>query len=109
MNPPKALNVWVVDDDASIRWVLERALKQGGMRTTAFEQADTVLTALRREEPDVLLTDIRMPGRDGLELLEEIRSKRPRLPVIVMTAHSDLESDFELFCEVMPEALGIEG
>ena len=92
MNPSKALNVWVVDDDASIRWVLERALKQGGMRTTAFEQADTVLTALRREEPDVLLTDIRMPGRDGLELLEEIRSKRPRLPVIVMTAHSDLES-----------------
>jgi two-component system nitrogen regulation response regulator GlnG len=92
MNPSKALNVWVVDDDASIRWVLERALKQGGMRTTSFEQADTVLTALRREEPDVLLTDIRMPGRDGLELLEEIRSKRPRLPVIVMTAHSDLES-----------------
>ncbi len=92
MNPPKALNVWVVDDDASIRWVLERALKQGGMRTTAFEQAETVLTALRREEPDVLLTDIRMPGRDGLELLEEIRAKRPRLPVIVMTAHSDLES-----------------
>jgi len=92
MNPAKALNVWVVDDDASIRWVLERALKQGGMRTTSFEQADTVLTALRREEPDVLLTDIRMPGRNGLDLLEEIRSKRPRLPVIVMTAHSDLES-----------------
>jgi two-component system nitrogen regulation response regulator GlnG len=92
MNPAKALNVWVVDDDASIRWVLERALKQGGMRTTAFEQADSVLTALRREEPDVLLTDIRMPGRDGLDLLDEIRSKRPRLPVIVMTAHSDLES-----------------
>jgi two-component system nitrogen regulation response regulator GlnG len=92
MNPAKTLNVWVVDDDASIRWVLERALKQGGMRPTAFEQADSVLTALRREEPDVLLTDIRMPGRDGLELLEEIRSKRPRLPVIVMTAHSDLES-----------------
>jgi two-component system nitrogen regulation response regulator GlnG len=62
------------------------------MRTTAFEQAETVLTALRREEPDVLLTDIRMPGRDGLDLLDEIRSKRPRLPVIVMTAHSDLES-----------------
>jgi len=89
---PKALNVWVVDDDASIRWVLERALKQGGMHTTSFEQAESVLTALRREEPDVLLTDIRMPGRDGLDLLEEIRAKRPKLPVIVMTAHSDLES-----------------
>ncbi len=92
MNSAKALNVWVVDDDASIRWVLERALEQGGMRATAFEEADAVLAALRREEPDVLVTDIRMPGRSGLDLLEEIRSKRPRLPVIVMTAHSDLES-----------------
>jgi two-component system nitrogen regulation response regulator GlnG len=86
------LNVWVVDDDASIRWVLERALKQGGMTTTLFEESEAALAALRREEPDVLVTDIRMPGRSGLELLEEIRAKRPRLPVIVMTAHSDLDS-----------------
>ncbi|NJD30706.1 MAG: nitrogen regulation protein NR(I) [Gammaproteobacteria bacterium] len=92
MNSAKALNVWVVDDDASIRWVLERALKQGGMHATAFEEADAVLAALRREEPDVLVTDIRMPGRSGLDLLEEIRGKRPKMPVIVMTAHSDLES-----------------
>jgi two-component system nitrogen regulation response regulator GlnG len=92
MNSARILNVWVVDDDASIRWVLERALKQGGMSTTSFELADTVLAALKREEPDVLITDIRMPGRSGLELLEEIRAKRPRLPVIVMTAHSDLDS-----------------
>ena len=92
MNSAKTLNVWVVDDDASIRWVLERALKQGGMQATAFDEADSVLAALRREEPDVLVTDIRMPGRSGLDLLEEIRGKRPRLPVIVMTAHSDLES-----------------
>jgi len=81
-----------VDDDASIRWVLERALKQDGMRPTAFEDADAVLTALRRTAPDVLVTDICMPGRSGLELLEEIRRSRPRLPVIVITAHSDLES-----------------
>jgi two-component system nitrogen regulation response regulator GlnG len=86
------LNVWVVDDDASIRWVLERALKQGGMATTLFEESEAALAALRRDEPDVLVTDIRMPGRNGLELLEEIRAKRPRLPVIVMTAHSDLDS-----------------
>jgi two-component system nitrogen regulation response regulator GlnG len=92
MNPAKTLNVWLVDDDASIRWVLERALQQGGMQTTAFEDADAVLAALAREEPDVLVTDIRMPGRSGLDLLEEIRSRWPRLPVIVMTAHSDLES-----------------
>jgi two-component system nitrogen regulation response regulator GlnG len=92
MNPPKTLNVWIVDDDASIRWVLERALKQGGVQATAFEDADSVLAALKREEPDVLVTDIRMPGKSGLDLLEEIRAKRPRLPVIVMTAHSDLDS-----------------
>jgi len=92
MNPAKALNVWIVDDDASIRWVLERALKQAGVDTVTFEDADAVLEALRREEPDVLVTDIRMPGKSGLDLLEEVRAQRPRLPVIVMTAHSDLDS-----------------
>jgi two-component system, NtrC family, nitrogen regulation response regulator GlnG len=92
MNPQRTLNVWLVDDDASIRWVLERALKQAGMGATAFEDADAVLHALRREEPDVLVTDIRMPGKSGLDLLDEIRTRRPRLPVIVMTAHSDLDS-----------------
>jgi two-component system, NtrC family, nitrogen regulation response regulator GlnG len=90
--PPKSLNVWLVDDDASIRWVLERALRQGGMSPTAFEHADTALAALRRDRPDVLITDIRMPGRSGLDLLTEIRDSQPELPVIVMTAHSDLDS-----------------
>jgi two-component system, NtrC family, nitrogen regulation response regulator GlnG len=90
--PVKSLNVWLVDDDASIRWVLERALRQGGMSPTAFDHADTALAALRRDRPDVLITDIRMPGRSGLELLTEIRDSQPELPVIVMTAHSDLDS-----------------
>jgi two-component system nitrogen regulation response regulator GlnG len=92
MNSAKTLDVWVVDDDASIRWVLERALRQAGVETKSFDNADAVLSALRQGVPDVLVTDIRMPGRSGLEMLEEIRAKRPRLPVIVMTAHSDLES-----------------
>lgn len=90
--PVKPLNVWLVDDDASIRWVLERALRQGGMAPTAFDHADSALAALRRDRPDVLITDIRMPGRSGLELLTEIRDSQPALPVIVMTAHSDLDS-----------------
>ena len=90
--PVKPLNVWLVDDDASIRWVLERALRQGGMSPTAFDHADSALAALRRDRPDVLITDIRMPGRSGLELLTEIRDNQPDLPVIVMTAHSDLDS-----------------
>ena len=88
----KPLNVWLVDDDASIRWVLEKALRQGGMAPTAFDHADSAIAALRRDRPDVLITDVRMPGRSGLELLTEIRGSQPELPVIVMTAHSDLDS-----------------
>ncbi|HUJ52060.1 MAG TPA: nitrogen regulation protein NR(I) [Steroidobacteraceae bacterium] len=88
-----ALKVWLVDDDASIRWVLERALRNDGMAPRAFEAAEPALDALRRDSPpDVLITDIRMPGASGLELLRRIRDARPALPVIVMTAHSDLGS-----------------
>ena len=85
-----ALRVWLIDDDASIRWVLERALRNDGMAPRAFEAAEPALDALRRESPDVLITDIRMPGASGLELLKRIHDARPQLPVIVMTAHSDL-------------------
>src|SRR5215471_6072400 len=88
----ESLRVWLVDDDASIRWVLERALKHGGMSARVFDAAEPALEALRRESPDVLITDIRMPGASGLELLKRIRDARPALPVIVMTAHSDLGS-----------------
>ncbi|MGB5130978.1 MAG: nitrogen regulation protein NR(I), partial [Steroidobacteraceae bacterium] len=88
----KPLDVWLVDDDASIRWVLERALRQGGLQARSFEQADGALAALARELPDVLITDIRMPGTGGLKLLERVRRDHPRLPVIVMTAHSDLDT-----------------
>jgi two-component system nitrogen regulation response regulator GlnG len=88
----QAPRVWLVDDDASICWVLERALRNGGMAPRAFEAAEPALDALDHESPDVLVTDIRMPGQSGLELLRKVRDSRPTLPVIVMTAHSDLES-----------------
>ena len=84
--------VWIVDDDRSIRWVLEKALQQEGMTTTSFDSADGVLSRLVRQQPDVIISDIRMPGASGLELLARIRELHPRLPVIIMTAHSDLES-----------------
>ncbi|MDX1297123.1 MAG: nitrogen regulation protein NR(I) [Pseudomonas sp.] len=84
--------VWIVDDDRSIRWVLEKALQQEGITTQSFDSADGVLSRLAREQPDVILSDIRMPGASGLELLARIREMHPRLPVIIMTAHSDLDS-----------------
>ncbi|KTT23547.1 nitrogen regulation protein NR(I) [Pseudomonas oryzihabitans] len=84
--------VWIVDDDRSIRWVLEKALQQEGMTTVAFDSADSVMTRLSRQQPDVVISDIRMPGTSGLDLLSRIREMHPRLPVIIMTAHSDLDS-----------------
>jgi len=86
------LSVWLVEDDASIRWVLERALRASGMAPRAFEEAQGVLAALASGEPDVLITDIRMPGKSGLKLLDEVQASHPRLPVIVMTAHTDLDA-----------------
>jgi two-component system nitrogen regulation response regulator GlnG len=84
------LRVWLVDDDASIRWVLERALRNGGMLPKAFDSAEPALAALRGDAPDVLITDVRMAGQSGLDLLKRVHLSHPDLPVIVMTAHSDL-------------------
>jgi len=86
------LRVWLVDDDASIRWVLERALKNAGMMPRLFDAAEAALATLGNEMPDVLMTDIRMSGKSGLELLRNVHEQYPGLPVIVMTAHSDLGS-----------------
>ncbi|MDH4571951.1 MULTISPECIES: nitrogen regulation protein NR(I) [Salinicola] len=82
----------IVDDDRAIRWVLERALAQPDLEVQSFERADAALEAIERQPPDVLLTDIRMPGLDGLDLMAKVREMHPDLPVIVMTAHSDLDS-----------------
>jgi two-component system nitrogen regulation response regulator GlnG len=84
--------VWVVDDDSSIRWVLERALKQAGINNESFSDADQLLKRIVSETPDVIISDIRMPGTDGLELLSQINASHPELPVIITTAHSDLDS-----------------
>jgi len=88
----RPLNVWVVDDDQSVRWVLEKALKQAQMETRTFERAEHLLEAIKDGEPDVLITDVRMPGLSGLALLERLRTTKPDLPIIVITAHSDLEN-----------------
>lgn len=83
---------WIVDDDSSIRWVLERALAGAGLTCSTFENSSSVLDALAEQTPDVLLSDIRMPGLDGLGLLKKIKASHPTLPIIIMTAHSDLDA-----------------
>ncbi|WP_027015016.1 nitrogen regulation protein NR(I) [Comamonas composti] len=97
--------IWIVDDDPSIRFVLEKALGREGWSTRSFTQIRDVLTALsevdgqdpERQPPQVLVSDIRMPGGSGLELLEQIRARQPGLPVIIMTAYSDLDSAVSAF------------
>ncbi len=93
----KSETVWIIDDDKSIRWVVEKALQKADISTRSFSGATDLLGALQNDLPDALITDIRMPGMDGLELLNKIQLSHPNLPVIVMTAHSDLESAVSAF------------
>jgi len=87
-----AESVWVIDDDQSIRWVLEKALEKAKMDVKSFSSASGILETLERGQPDALITDVRMPGMDGFELLGKIQQRFPELPVIIITAHSDLDS-----------------
>ncbi len=90
--------VWVVDDDQSIRFVLEKALAREQLAVRSFANARDVLAALEADEqPQVLVSDIRMPGGSGLELLSKVKARLPGLPVIVMTAYSDLDSAVSAF------------
>lgn len=84
--------IWVIDDDRTMRWVLEKTFKEEGFEVTSFEEAQSALDQLMLAPPDVILTDIRMPGIDGLTFLSKVKQSNPDLPVIIMTAHSDLES-----------------
>jgi two-component system nitrogen regulation response regulator GlnG len=85
-------NVWIVDDDQSVRWVQEKALKQARFTPRSFERAEHMLEAMSHSQPDVLITDVRMPGLSGIALLERLSRHHPEIPVIVITAHSDLDN-----------------
>jgi two-component system nitrogen regulation response regulator GlnG len=89
--------IWIVDDDRSIRWVLEKALARENIPCKAFGGAQEVLNELETDSPQVLVSDIRMPGVNGIELLRTVKRRHPALPVIVMTAYSDLESAVSAF------------
>jgi two-component system, NtrC family, nitrogen regulation response regulator GlnG len=85
-------SVWILDDDKSIRWVLEKSLSKTGLSTVSFDNGDDLLHRLAKEQPDAIISDIRMPGINGLDLLSTVQDQYPQLPVIIMTAHSDLDS-----------------
>jgi len=89
--------IWIVDDDQSIRFVLEKALGREGLSVRSFSSARDVLSALGDDEPQVLVSDIRMPGGSGIDLLSKVKERLPGLPVIVMTAYSDLDSAVSAF------------
>ncbi|MBL4819587.1 MAG: nitrogen regulation protein NR(I) [Gammaproteobacteria bacterium] len=105
-------SVWIVDDDRSIRWVLEKSLAKKGLDTVSFENGDDLLHRLAQEQPDAIISDIRMPGINGLDLLSNIQKQYPQLPVIIMTAHSDLDSAVSSYSlgafEYLPKPFDIE-
>jgi two-component system nitrogen regulation response regulator GlnG len=104
--------VWIVDDDRSIRWVIEKALSREGIAYNSFSSAQEALDALSDATPEVLVSDIRMPGRSGLELLQAVKQRHPAVPVIVMTAYSDLDSAVAAFqggaYEYLPKPFDID-
>jgi len=104
--------VWIVDDDRSIRWVIEKALSREGIAYDSFSSAQEALDALSGGAPEVLVSDIRMPGRSGLELLQAVKQRHPAVPVIVMTAYSDLDSAVAAFqggaYEYLPKPFDID-
>ncbi len=105
-------SVWIVDDDRSIRWVLDKSLSKIGLVTQTFESGDDLLNRLSHESPDAIISDIRMPGMNGLDLLSTIQESHPSLPVIIMTAHSDLDSAVASYSrgafEYLPKPFDIE-
>ena len=105
-------HIFVIDDDRSIRWVLEKALRQADMDVTCFDSASGVLEALGRHPPNAIITDVRMPGMNGLVLLDSIHDRYPDIPVIIMTAHSDLDSAVSAYqggaFEYMPKPFDVD-
>jgi two-component system nitrogen regulation response regulator GlnG len=89
--------VWIVDDDKSIRWVLEKALQKTDVDIQSFSKPEDVLKRILTEEPDVIISDIRMPGMDGITLLDKVKEHSPNVPVIIMTAYSDLDRAVSAF------------
>jgi len=95
--------IWIIDDDQSMRWVLEKTLSNNGYQVSAFESGSVALATFKRTEPEarprLIITDVRMPGINGFELLKQIKNISPQTPIIVMTAYTDLDTTVQAFQE----------
>ncbi len=94
--------IWIIDDDQSIRWVLEKALKKANFKTKTFDSASVALTRLKRQDgdlPDTIITDVRMPGIDGFEFMNQVHNFDADMPIIIMTAYSDLDTTVQAYQE----------
>ena len=85
-------NIWVLDDDQSIRWVIEKALNRNGYIVKTFDSVEDAMDFIGTSNPDLILSDVRMPGKSGLDFLEIVKRDNPQIPVIIMTAYSDVET-----------------
>ena len=92
MSKKEIKKVFVIDDDKSIRWILEKAFTKAGYDVNCYENTENIKKNIIKHAPNIIISDIRMPGESGLEMLENVRSEFPRIPIIIMTAFSDLES-----------------
>jgi len=95
--------VWIIDDDQSMRWVLDKTLSNNGYKVSAFESGSVALASFKRADPEdrpaLIITDVRMPGINGFELLKQIKHISPQTPIIVMTAYTDLDTTVQAFHE----------
>ena len=90
-------NIWVLDDDQSIRWVIEKALNRNGYIVKTFDSVEDAMDLIGTSNPDLILSDVRMPGKSGLDFLEIVKKDNPQIPVIIMTAYSDVETTVDSY------------
>ena len=104
--------IWIAEDDRSLRWVMEKAIRREDIQVKSFENAEDILEALEKDQPEIIISDIRMPGMDGLELLQRIHADHPEMPIIITTAHSDLDSAVSAYqsgaFEYLPKPFDLE-
>ena len=105
-------NIWIADDDEAIRLILEESLSSSGFKTKSFSSADDLMKSLDKSEPDLIITDVQMPGMLGYDLLKHINNNFEDLPVIVMTAFADMQAAVESFgggaFEYIPKPFDLE-